>query len=85
MDGVMWGVLPEFIKGYLEKLENATEEETSLAASLFSDDDDDENVNPILSFSDDKALIDVSGPLRQKRPSFLARFLGLVVLLMQIL
>ena len=68
---------PNYILGYLDRLENASEEELKLAASMFDDDDEDKDpVDDIYEEEGDEARITVDGILTMNGPSPIARFFG---------
>jgi ClpP class serine protease len=62
-----------FIIDYLTKIENATAEDRKIAFDLYSKEND---LPKILTIIDNKAYINISGPLSKKGPSFIDRFFG---------
>jgi len=74
----LFAMEPTSLISYLEKLENASEAEIRLAASMFAEDGDDEDpVDDIYEEDDGEARIRIDGPLSINGPSPLARLFGL--------
>ena len=75
----IYALEPNFLVAYLERIENATEEELRIAAQAFpfgDDEDDDEDLDGILSLDGDVAHIKIVGPLSARGPSPIARLFG---------
>lgn len=74
----LWLAEPNFIKNYLEKIENATAEDRQQAEAFFNDEKlSQESEHPdILSFSGETAFVKIEGILSRTGPSWIDQLFG---------